>query len=47
MVERSYGLVGNGRKSGKIPVTHGGHRRRFAGHIRARPGAARLEISPA
>ena len=28
-------------------VTHGGHRRRFAGPIRARPAAAHREISPA
>ena len=28
-------------------MTHGGRRRRFADPIRARPAAARLEISPA
>ena len=35
----------NGRKSGKLPVTHGGRRRRFAGPIPARPAAVGCEIS--
>ena len=37
----------NGRKSGKIPMTHGGRRRLFAGPILVSPAAARLEIAPA
>ena len=37
----------NGRKSGKLPVTHGGRRRRFAGPIPARPTAVGREILPA
>ena len=44
MVERSYGVAGNGRKIKKLPVTHGG-RRRFAGPIPARPAAVGREIS--
>ena len=36
----------NGRKSGKILMTHGGRRRLFAGPILARPVAARREIAP-
>ena len=40
-------MAGNGRKSGKFPVTHGGCCRRFAGPIRAGPAVARCEISPA
>ena len=36
----------NGRKIKKIPVTHGGRRRRFAGPIRARPAAVGREILP-
>ena len=51
MVERRYGLAGNGlkwpEKSKKFSVTHGGYRRRFPGPIRARPMAAGREISPA
>ena len=35
----------NGRKTGKLPVTHGGRRRRFAGPIPARPAAVGSEIS--
>ena len=35
----------NGRKSGKLPVTHGGCRRRFASPIPARPTAVGHEIS--
>ena len=46
MVERSYGLAGNGQKIKKFPVTHGG-RRRFAGPIPVRPAAVDREISPA
>ena len=40
-------LAGNGQKSGKPPVTHGGRRRRrrFAGPIPARPAAVGREIS--
>ena len=37
-------LVENGRKIKKLPVTHGGHRRRFAGPIPARPAAVGREI---
>ena len=47
MVERRYGLAGNGRKIKKSPVTHGGRRRRFAGLIRERPAATGREIWPA
>ena len=32
-------MAGNGRKTKKIPVTHGGRRRRFPGPIPARPAA--------
>ena len=35
----------NGRKIKKLPVTHGGHRRRFAGLIPTRPAAVSREIS--
>ena len=35
----------NGRKSGKLPVTHGGHRRRFAGQIPELPATVGREIS--
>ena len=46
MVERSYGVAGNGRKIKKLPVTHGGRRRRrFVGPILARPEAVGREIS--
>ena len=45
MVERSYGVAGNGRKFKKLPVTHGGRRRRFAGPILALPAAVGCEIS--
>ena len=38
-------LAGNGWKSGKPPVTHGGCRRRFAGLIPVRPEAVGREIS--
>ena len=44
MMERSYGVAGNGRKIKKLPVTHGGRRRRFTGPIPARPAAAGREI---
>ena len=37
----------NGRKSGKLPVTQGGRRRRFAGPIPTRPAADGREILPA
>ena len=42
-------LAGNGRKSGKPPVTHGGRRRRrrFAGLIMERPAAVGRENLPA
>ena len=36
----------NGRKSGKLPVTHGGRRRHFAGPFSARPAAVGHEILP-
>ena len=45
MVERNYGVVGNGRKIKKLPVTHGGRRRSFAGPIPAHPAAVGREIS--
>ena len=48
MVERSYGVAGNGLKwpeIKKLPVTHGGRRRSFAGLIPARPAAVGREIS--
>ena len=38
-------LAGNGRKSGKPPITQGGRHRRFAGPIPARPTAVGREIS--
>ena len=38
-------LAGNGRKIKKLPVTHYGRRRRFAGPIPARPGEVGREIS--
>ena len=38
-------LAGNGRKIKKLPVTHSGRRRRFAGPISARLAAVGLEIS--
>ena len=37
-------LSGNGRKIKKLPVTHGGRRRLFAGPILARPAAVGREI---
>ena len=37
-------LSENGRKIKKLPVTHGGRSRRFAGPIPARPTAVGLEI---
>ena len=37
-------VAGNGRKIKKIPVIHGGRRRRFAGPIPARPAAVGHEI---
>ena len=37
-------LARNGRKIKKLPVTHGGRRRRFAGPIPARPAAVGREI---
>ena len=39
-------VAGNGRKSGKPPVTHGGCRRCFAGPIPARPTAVGRENLP-
>ena len=46
MMERSYGVAGNGRKIKKLSVTHGGRRRRrFVGLIQARPAAVGREIS--
>ena len=47
MVERSYGVAGNGRKSQEQSGDHGGRRRSFAGLIRARPAAVGREIWPA
>ena len=47
MVERSYGVAGNGRNITNFPVVHGGSRRRFAGPISVRPAAVRREIPPA
>ena len=44
MVEMSYGVAGNGRKSQEQSGDHGGRRRRFAGLIRARPAAVGSEI---
>ena len=47
MVERSYGVAENGLKGPKIkklPMTHGGRGRRFAGPIPARPAAIGREI---
>ena len=38
-------LAGNGRKIKKLPMTHGGRRRRFSGPIPARPAAVGREIS--
>ena len=37
-------LAGNGRKIKKLPVTHGGRRRRFAGPIPARSANVGREI---
>ena len=45
MVEMSYGMAGNGRKIKKLPMTHSGRRRRFAGPIQERPAAVGREIS--
>ena len=47
MVERSYGVAGNGQKNQEQPGDHGGRRRRFACLIRARPTAVDREIWPA
>ena len=44
MVKKSYRVAENGRKIKKIPVTHGGLRRRFAGPIPARPAVVGREI---
>ena len=44
MVERSYGVAGNGRKSQEQSGDHNGRHRRFAGPIRARPAAVGREI---
>ena len=38
-------LAENGRKIKKLPVTHGGRRRRFASLISARPEAVGSKIS--
>ena len=46
MVERSYGVAGNGRKITNFSVVHGGSRRRFAGPIPARLAVVRLEFPP-
>ena len=46
MVERSYGVVGNGRKITNFLVVHGGSRRLFAGSIPARPAAVSRKIPP-
>ena len=40
-------MAGNGRKSGKPPVTHDGRCRRFAGPIPVRPPAVSRENLPA
>ena len=40
-------VAGDGWKSGKPPVTHGGRRRRFAGPIPARPAVVGRENLPA
>ena len=45
MVERSYGVAGNGLKIKKFSVTHGGCCGRFAGPISARPATVGREIS--
>ena len=45
MVERSYGVAGNGRKITKCPVTHSGRRRRFTSPIPIRLVAVGREIS--
>ena len=47
MVEMSYGVAGNGRKSQEQSGDHGGRRRCFAGPIRACPTAVGSEIWPA
>ena len=47
MVEMSYKVAENGRKSQEQSGDHGGCRRRFAGPIRARPTAVGREIWPA
>ena len=39
-------VAGNGRKSGKPPVTHGCRRRRFVGPIQARQAAVGRENLP-
>ena len=44
MVERSYGVARNGQKNQEQSADHGGHRRRFAGPIRARLAAVGREI---
>ena len=38
-------MAENGRKTGKLPVTHADRRRRFAGPIPARPSEVGREIS--
>ena len=40
-------MARNGRKSQEQSGDHGGHRRRFIGLIRARPGEVGREIWPA
>ena len=47
MVERSYGVAENCRKSQEQSGDHGGCCRRFAGPIQARPTAVGSEIWPA
>ena len=44
MVESSYGVTKNGQKIKKLSMTHGGHRRRFAGPILACPATVGREI---
>ena len=44
MVEMSYGMAEDCRKSQELSGDHDGRRRRFAGPIRARPAAVGREI---
>ena len=48
MVERAMGwpeMAGKWPENWKVPVTHGGRRRRFVGPVPARPAAVGREIS--